>query len=818
MYAFKEIAEIVDGEFVSEVIGNVQRLVFDTRLVVEASGCLFFALKSGHKDGHRYVPAAYDKGIRFFVVRADFEVPEAYKDAGFIKVPDPLEALQKLGRYHRLKFQIPVLAITGSNGKTIVKEWLSQALSFSETITRSPRSYNSQIGVPLSIWQIDVKTTFGVFEAGISQPGEMERLRDMIQPTLGLFTNLGSAHQEQFPSMEMKLAEKLRLFRHVDLVFYGRDNELVHDQMTATYPQKEFLTWGRHPESDLNLIGEEGNGKKHLTMKWRGDLWHFDIPFGDAISVENIMPVILIMLFKGLSAQVIQQQISLLQSVAMRMEQKEGINGTLLINDSYNSDITSLETALSFLEQQGQKSGCLRTLILSDMFQTGLEEGVLYPHVAQLIRGKGIDRFIGVGEDLLSFAGHFRESDLFFKSTETLLEALPNLTFNNDAILIKGARTFRFERIVEKLELKQHSTVLEIDLDALANNLNVFRRRLNPGVKTLVMVKAFGYGSGLFEIASALQHHKVDYLGVAFADEGVELRQAGISLPIIVMNPEMKSFGQMLEYQLEPEIYSFPILEAWHRVVQKETSDSQPIHLKLDTGMYRLGFTDNEVSELIVCLKAKPQLRVQSVFSHLAGSDDARHDAFTYEQLNLFETSCQALREGLGYPFMRHILNSGGIERFPEYQFDMVRLGIGLYGISATGEPDLKNVSTLKTYVSQIKTVKPGATIGYGRRGTVRDGGQIAVLPIGYADGLNRHLSNGVGQMWVSNRLVPIVGNVCMDMCMIDVTDVDVAEGDEVIVFGDTHSIVALADQLDTIPYEILTSISRRVKRIYFKE
>jgi alanine racemase len=818
MYTITEITQIIGGALSGEKSREVHRLVFDTRLLVDTTGCLFFALKSGHKDGHRYITAAYDKGIRCFVVSTEFQVPESLKQASFLKVPNTQEALQQLARAHRLKFRIPVLAITGSNGKTIVKEWLSQALSFAEQITRSPRSYNSQIGVPLSVWQLNKQTTLGIFEAGISQPGEMEGLREIIQPTLGLFTNLGSAHQQQFATLESKLAEKLRLFRHADLVFYGRDDELVHGQITTTYPQKEFLTWGRHPEADLALIGEEGNGHKHLTLKWKDEILHLDIPFGDAISVENVLPVILVLLFKGFSSKIIQEQLALLQPVAMRMEQKEGINGTLIINDSYNSDITSLETAMSFLEQQGQKKGCLRTLILSDMFQTGLEEDVLYPHVAQLIRGKGIDRFIGVGEELSRYAGHFRESDLFYKSTEALLEALPAMVFRNDAILVKGARAFRFERIVEKLELKQHSTILEIDLDALVNNLNVFRHRLNKGVKTLVMVKAFGYGSGLFEIASALQHHKVDYLGVAFADEGVELRQAGINLPIIVMNPEVKSFDQMLEYQLEPEIYNFRILEAWHSFVQKEGRDRQSVHIKLDTGMYRLGFLEEEIKELVQRLKAMPALMVKSVFSHLAGSDEAQHDAFTQTQLSLFESACKALEEGLDYPFMRHILNSGGVERFPDAQYDMVRLGIGLYGISATSAANLKNVTTLKTYISQIKEVKSGATIGYGRRGVLKDGGTIAVLPIGYADGLNRHLSNGVGQMWVKNRLVPIVGSICMDMCMVDVSGVDVAEGDEVIVFGEKPSIAVMANQLKTIPYEILTSISRRVKRIYFKE
>lgn len=818
MYTLKAIAEIIGGEIFGDKTGKVNRLIFDTRLLVNATGCLFFALKSGHKDGHRYVSTAYDKGIRAFVVSKDYKVPEVLKMATFLKVPDPLEALQDLAKAHRLKYRLPVLAITGSNGKTIVKEWLSQAMSFAEKITRSPRSYNSQIGVPLSVWQMDEQTTLGIFEAGISQPGEMERLREIIQPTLGVFTNLGSAHQQQFTSMEHKLTEKLSLFRHADMVFYGCDDRLVHYQMKQTYPQKEFLTWGRHPEADLNLIGEKGNGHKHLTLKWKGALLHFDIPFADAISVENVLPVILVLLFKGHSESVIQAQLAQLQPVAMRMEQKEGINGTLIINDSYNSDITSLETAMVFLEQQGKKKGCLRTLILSDMFQTGLEEEALYPHVAQLIRGKGIDRFIGVGKDLLRYASHFRESDLFFESTEEFLEALPAMSFRNDAILVKGARAFRFERIVEKLELKQHSTILEIDLDALVNNLNVFRRRLKTGVKTLAMVKAFGYGSGLFEIASVLQHQKVDYLGVAFADEGVELRQAGITLPILVMNPEVKSFGQLLEYQLEPEIYNFRILESWHNAVQKAGGYDHPVHIKLDTGMYRLGFMQDEVQALIHRLKGMPELKVQSVFSHLAGSDEEQHDAFTLQQFATFDSACQALEKGLNTSFMRHILNSAGVERFPGYQMDMVRLGIGLYGISALGAPELKNVTTLKTYISQIKEVKQGATIGYGRRGTVKAGGRIAVVPIGYADGLNRHLSNGGGQMGVKNHLAPIVGSICMDMCMIDVTGMDVVEGEEVIVFGDHPSIVTMAQQLNTIPYEILTSVSRRVKRIYFKE
>ena len=818
MYTFKEVSEIVKGNIFGSNTGNINRLVFDTRLLVDAYGCLFFALKNGQIDGHRYIAAAYDKGVRHFVVRDDYKVDDTLKDASFLKVSDPMIALQKLAKEHRLKFDIPILAITGSNGKTIVKEWLSQSLSFVEKITRSPRSYNSQIGVPLSVWQLNKETTLGIFEAGISQPGEMDNLKEIIQPTIGLLTNIGLAHQQQFSSLEAKLFEKLRLFSGTDIIFYCIDNKMVHNAIKNLYPDKKLLSWGRSSESDLNLIEEEGGVGKHLKLKWKGQMLQFDFPFGDIISVENVLPVILIMLYKNISPLIIQQRIALLQPVAMRMEQKEGVNGTLLINDSYNSDVTSLETAMSFLEQQGRKKGRMRTLILSDLFQTGIDKNELYPHVAHLINAKGIDRFIGVGNDLVKYSSCFRESDLFYRSTEDLLKALPGFTFKNDAILIKGARAFKFERIVEKLELKRHSTILEVDLDALISNLNIFRAQLDKGVKTLAMVKAFGYGSGVFEIASVLQHHKVDYLGVAIADEGVELRQAGITLPIIVMNPEVKSFAQMLEYHLEPEIYSFRILEAWYSFVKKEACSRQPIHIKLDTGMYRLGFLEYEIENLIERLVDMPELVVFSVFSHLAGSDQQIHDAFTAKQFTLFEKACNKLEQGLKYKFIRHILNSGGIERFHDKQFEMVRLGIGLYGISAVEKAGLKNVTTLKTYISQIKQVQPGATIGYGRKGRVKDGGRIAILPIGYADGLNRHLSNGKGQMLVNNAMVPIVGSICMDMCMIDVSSVDASEGDEVIVFGERPSISTLAQKLGTIPYEVLTGISRRVKRIYFKE
>jgi Alr-MurF fusion protein len=817
-YTLKEIASMSGGDLVGNDIGTVVRLVFDSRLVFETEGVLFIALRGGFNDGHKFIPELYTKGVRSFMVNHNFQLPGDMHDAAFVIVDDTLEGLQSLAAAHRARFKVPVLAITGSNGKTIVKEWLGQVLGDDENLARSPRSYNSQIGVPLSVWQMSAKTTLGLFEAGISQPGEMGALREIIQPNLGLITNIGTAHQENFHSLNEKLLEKLQLFKDVDVVFYNSEQEDVHRMMTELYSEKTKLTWGKTDKAELQLISTKVSDVTRMRLKWKDKLFDVSIPFADAISVENVLPVVLFMLYKNYSMEEVASRLLQLQPVAMRMEQKEGINGSLIINDSYNSDFTSLETALDFLEQQGRRKGSKKTLILSDMFQTGLDDSVLYPRVAALIRARNIDRLIGVGADISRYSGCFRQDDTFFHSTEALLLALSELSFRNEAVLVKGARSFTFERIVEMLELKQHSTVLEINLDALVNNLNVFREQLNPATKVLVMVKAFGYGSGSHEIAGALQRQKADYLGVAFADEGVELRQAGITLPIMVMNPELKSFHQILRYNMEPEIYSFRVLGAFSRAVLDNDTNHAFIHIKIDTGMFRLGFLKEELPQLLDALMKMPHLKVRSVFSHLVGSDEEGHDVFTNSQIASFTQMCQELEDGLGYSFMRHVLNSAGVERFPQAQFDMVRLGIGMYGVSAVNNPKLLNVTTLKTYISQVKSVPEEATIGYGRNGKVVAGGRVAVIPIGYADGLNRHLSNRRYAVLVNDSFAPIVGNICMDMCMIDVTGIQVQEGDEVIVFGDNHSFLQMAQTLNTIPYEILTGISRRVKRVYFRE
>lgn len=813
-YLLSEIAQMSGGTLLGDSSSKILRLFFDSRLVFEPEGALFFALKGGQNNGHYYIPELYSKGVRFFVVDRDYKPAPAMTDAGWVFVDDTLKALQDVAAFHRRQYHPQVLAVTGSNGKTIVKEWLAQALNDDVPMVRSPRSYNSQIGVPLSVWQLNARHRLAVFEAGISRKGEMSRLKEIIQPTLGLITNIGTAHLENFESQDAILDEKLGLFDDVEVLFYSRDAQLIHEAVMARWPHKKCFTWGRHPESDLRLI----SSGETLTFQWKGKRFEAEIPFVDFVSVENVMPVVLFMLFRGYNESLIAQRVAALEPVAMRMERKEGLNNCLIINDSYNSDFTSLEIALDFLDQQGRQKAMSRTVILSDMLQTGYADSLLYPRVAELLQSRKIDRLIGVGDHIINYQSSFRTGDRFFRSTDELLAALPGFSFRNEAILIKGARSFAFERVSDLLEQKQHCTVMEVNLDALINNLNVFRQHLNPNTRVLAMVKAFSYGSGSYEIAAALQYHKVDYLGVAFADEGMELRRAGITLPIIVMNPELKTFGQMLEYGLEPEVYSFKVLKAFERAVRESGIPEASVHIKLDTGMNRFGFEASDADELVRTIKAMPHIKVRSVLSHLVGSDDVKHDDFTHRQIDIFDGFTAYLKSKLGYSFIRHILNSAGIERFSENQYEMVRIGIGMYGLSAVNDARMQNVVTLKSYVSQVREVHDDATVGYGRKGFIKTGGKLAVIPVGYADGLNRHLSNGVGEVLINGQLYPIIGNICMDTCMIDVSNSNVLEGDEVIIFGDDYPVTVLSDKLNTIPYEVLTGISRRVKRIYYRE
>lgn len=827
-YQLHDIATIVHGLSFGKGESTVRHLVIDSRKQSHIDDALFFAIKGDRHDGHDFIPDLYARGLHSFVVQnlpAQYET--RFPEAHFIVVTDTLRALQELCGHHRRLFSYPVLGITGSNGKTIVKEWLYQLLREDYAIVRSPKSFNSQVGVPLSLWQMGGEHTLAIFEAGISRPGEMTRLQRIIQPTIGLFTNIGQAHDENFGSQLNKVEEKLDLFSGCETIIYCKDYLPVHERMTAdeTLNKKRLFTWSRKVRADLQVgrVTKEGH-ETEIQAVYKNTFVSIRIPFTDEASIENAIHCWSVMLLFGVENQTISSRMQLLAPVAMRLELKEGINHCSVINDSYNSDLGSLSVALDFLNQQQQHSR--RTLILSDILQSGRSEEALYAEVAELVSKKGVQRLIGIGEAISRRREQFTGVEKsFYPDTAAFLNAYNSAFFRDETILLKGARAFGFEAISKVLQQKAHETVLEINLNALVSNLNHFRSRLQPGTKVMAMVKAFSYGSGSFEIANMLQFHRTDYLAVAYADEGIELRKAGITLPIMVMNPEEQSYDSMIQYRLEPEIFSFRVLNLFDEAAQRHRRSGEdvpplPVHIKLDTGMRRLGFEEKDLNELVVRLRNNRHLAVRSVFSHLVGSDESEHDAFTLEQIRRFGEMSAMISGHIGYPVLRHILNSAGITRFPDAQFDMVRLGIGLYGVGATPEEQaqLQHVSTLKTTISQIKQVPEGETVGYSRKGKATRSLQIATIPIGYADGLNRRLSNGKGKMWVNDRSAPIIGNVCMDMCMIDVTGLAASEGDEVIVFSERHPITEMAKDLDTIPYEVLTNVGGRVKRVYFQE
>ncbi|HTA82302.1 MAG TPA: bifunctional UDP-N-acetylmuramoyl-tripeptide:D-alanyl-D-alanine ligase/alanine racemase [Bacteroidia bacterium] len=818
-YTFLQLAEAIGAKHSGKGDYKVDRLLIDSRSLVQPDGTLFIALKTANNDGHKYIAELYQRGIRMFLVNEGFDAKN-YKDASFIIVSETLKALQNIATWHRRRFEIPVLAITGSNGKTIVKEWLYQLLSPDKMIVRSPRSYNSQVGVPLSVWQMDDTHQLGIFEAGISQAGEMENLQAIIQPTIGLFTNIGEAHGLNFSDNQQKIREKLKLFKNVQTLIYCIDYKEIDEEIKRdnSLAKVNKFRWSRRLEADLSineiLIREDAT----ITANYKGASISITIPFTDDASIENAINCWAYMLLAGYDNDVMAERMSRLQPVAMRMEMIEGMNNCSIINDVYNSDINSLSVALDFLNQQRQHER--KTLILSDILQSGDEKEV-YTKIAGVINARKPSRLIGIGEAISKYAGAFELEKHFFENTSDFLLHLPDFSFHDETILVKGARSFEFEKISRSLQQKAHETILEINLNALVHNLNYFRSQLKPGGKIMAMVKAFSYGSGTFEIANVLQYHKADYLAVAYADEGVALRSSGISLPIMVMNPEPGSFDTMIRYQLEPEVYSFRILDMVLDAIKKSGSNEIfPVHIKIDTGMHRLGFQEDQIDRLIRELKNTPQLKVRSVFSHLAASDADKHKEYTLQQINRFKEMSNKVITGLGYHVMRHILNSAGIVRFPEAQFDMVRLGIGLYGVGASDEEQkkLENVSSLKTTISQINHLKKGETVGYNRRGILEKDSVIATVAIGYADGYGRELGGGKGQIWVNGKPAPIVGDVCMDMCMIDITGIEAKEGDEVIVFDSILALKQMAKNMGTIPYEVLTGLSGRVKRIYTHE
>ena len=815
-----KIAQLIGADFKNIPEQSVNWLLTDSRSLSFPAESLFFAIRTPRNNGHNYVQELYRQNLRFFVVSEMLAEFDTLTDAVFLKVPDTLQALQTLAAAHRSSFNIPVIGITGSNGKTVVKEWLYQLLHTDYRIVRSPRSYNSQIGVPLSVWALSENTQLGIFEAGISEMNEMGHLQKIIQPTIGIFTNLGEAHQENFTGLKQKCEEKLKLFIQAETLIYCSDNKLVEICIAQSGFKGKLFSWGNSVKADLQVLKVvKAASSTNVSLKYTGTELSVVIPFTDDASIENGLQCVAVMLQLGLGIKEIAKRILNLEAVAMRLEVKDGVRNCLIINDSYNSDLNSLGIALDFLNQQATAKNLSKTLILSDILQSGQSPDDLYKTVAELVKNKNIQRIIGIGAEISKHESVFLSLDkIFFEHTEDFLTSTLVRELKNEIVLLKGSRKYHFEDISEKLELVTHETTLEVNLNALVDNLNYFRSKLRPETKMMCMVKAFAYGSGAVEVARTLQHNRCDYLAVAVADEGAELRREGIRIPIIVMNPEKGSFGMIFDNKLEPEIYSFRLLDSFIVAAEKLGLTDYPIHIKIDSGMHRLGFEQKDMEQLLAKLKNQSQVKVRSVFSHLAGSDDAKFDDFTKQQISAFTTCADQLSAVFSHHIIRHILNSAGIERFPEYQFDMVRLGIGHYGISSLPDVNLKQVCALKTVILQIKTVKSGETVGYGRKGIINTDKRIAIIPIGYADGFDRKLGNGVGEVLVNGQRAKVIGNVCMDLVIIDVTNIEAKEGDAVEIFGDHLTISEVADWLKTIPYEVLTSVSRRVKRVYFQE
>lgn len=819
-YSLEKIASLIGAHCFGEGEAQIDWILNDSRSLAFPESTLFFALRSQRNDGHKYIPDLYRRGVRNFVVAnlpEDYE--QRYPDAHFLKVVSPLKALQRLAERHRDEYNLPIVGVTGSNGKTVVKEWLYQLLSGSRNVTRSPRSYNSQVGVPLSVWLLNSRSEIGIFEAGISQPGEMPALRAIIQPTIGVMTNIGPAHQENFSSLQEKCLEKLSLFKDSKVVVYEADDPVISECVDQAMLKGDHLAWSRRDPNSPLFIRDVRKEETSTTVSYTylGTDGSYTLPFVDDASIQNSIHCLAVCLYLRVPAADIAARMARLEPVAMRLEVKQGVRGCTLINDSYNSDINSLDIALDFMNRRPESRR--RTLILSDILQSGMPVEELYAKVAEMVNRRKVDRIIGVGPDITAQSQRFHMDKMFFVSSEALLQSGALDKLSNEVILLKGSRKFNFEAISEHLSLKVHETTLEVNLEAIVRNLNYYRSFMKPETKMVCMVKASAYGAGAVEIAKTLQDHRVDYLAVAVADEGADLRKAGITGNIIIMNPEMSTFNMLFQYDLEPEVYSFGLLEALIKAAEKEGITNFPIHLKLDTGMHRLGFDpEHDLPALIERLNHQTALLPRSVFSHFVGSDSPDFDAFSKHQFELFDKASRQLQEAFPNKILRHICNSAGIERFPERHLDMVRLGLGLYGIDPIDNRVLNNVTTLKTTILQIHEVRKEDTVGYSRRGHLTRDSRIAAIPIGYADGLDRHLGCGHCYCLVNGQKAPYVGNICMDVCMIDVTDIDCKEGDTVEIFGDHLPVTVLSDVLGTIPYEVLTSVSERVKRVYFQE
>ena len=823
-YTIEKITTLIGARRIGQNDANVGWILTDSRSLCFPEETLFFAIRTQRNDGHNYIPELYRRGVRNFVVETvPADADSGFRNANFLKVTNTLAALQRLAERHRDEFDIPVVGITGSNGKTMVKEWLYQLLSQKMVVTRSPKSYNSQIGVPLSVWLIDEHTQVALLEAGISQTGEMDKLRDIIQPTIGVLTSMGQAHQENFRSMDEKCMEKLQLMHDAKVVVYNSDDEVVSRCMRRSGYKGQRVAWSKEDPQAALYVKETVTKGNMTTVHYiynKVEEGTYHLPFIDEASVECSLACAATALYLGLDKEALDVRMSQLEPVAMRLEVKEGQRGCTLINDSYNSDVSSLDIALDFMSRRPDHNGRKRTLILSDIQQSGQQPSQLYRTVSELAEKRGVEKFIGIGPELKENVGEIRiDEKYFFANVEKFVQSEVFGALCDEVILIKGARQFGFDHITEQLEQKVHETILEVNLNAVVANLNHYRSLMKPTTKIVCMVKADAYGAGAVEVAKTLQDHRVDYLAVAVADEGVTLRKNGITSNIMIMNPEMTAFKTMFDYELEPEVYSFRLMDALIKAAEKEGITGYPVHIKLDTGMHRLGFDPlRDIDGVIDRLKRQNAIIPRSVFSHFVGSDSDDFDNFSARQFQLFDEASTKLQAAFDHKILRHICNSAGIEHFPERQLDACRLGLGLYGIDSRDNHILNTVSTLKTTILQLRQVPKEETVGYSRKGILERDSTIAAIPIGYADGLNRHLGRGRGYCLVNGQKAPYVGNICMDVAMIDVTGIDCKEGDTVEIFGEHLPVTVLSDILDTIPYEVLTGISGRVKKVYFQD
>lgn len=807
-WSLSDIAQLINLSLPEGTGSAIKHISIDSRTIIEPSSTLFIALKGPRNNGHDYIPLLLKQGVKCFIVSENIET-KISKEADFLHVNDTLDAFQKIAAFHRTQFAIPVIGVTGSNGKTIVKEWLSECLRTKQIVAKSPKSFNSQVGVPLSVLQLDRHHEIGIFEAGISKQDEMGRLETIIKPSIGIFTNIGSAHDQGFYSRQEKIEEKAKLFENCNTIIYCSDHEEIATYLQSKFDSSKLCSWGK--KGDVKTSAED----ETYQLIYKEQKYSFHLPFNDKASSENVLHVICTLLNLDYSQTEITNCLQSLSPVKMRLSLLSGINNSLIIDDSYSNDVAALELSLGFLNKHRQDHKAI--LVLSDLKETGLDEDILYEQVAQLVNNHAFEVIHLVGQEITWFKHLFKSPVTTHHTSEDLLEKGIFENISDYILLIKGARSFHFEKIVKKLSKQLHETTLEINLDLLTANLNYFKSCIKPSTKVMAMVKAYAYGSGYLEVAQSLAYQHIDYLAVAYIDEGIALRKNGIKTPIMVLNAEPDHYQEMLQYDIEPEIFRVDQLKQYLRIHPK--TKAFRIHIKLDTGMHRLGFSSEEFEEILLLLSTNPQIRVKSVFTHLSSADDPNEDTYTRKQLETFHQQAIVLENIVGYTIIKHALNSAGIQRFPKYQMDMVRLGIGLYGLGITkiAHQQLKVIGTLKSTISQIKTIEKGETIGYNRKGKANEKMTIATIAIGYADGYNRRFSNGVGKVFIGNELRPVIGNVCMDMTMIDITGLQVKVHDEVEIFGPNVSWATQAKAIGTIPYELLTSIGERVKRIFFE-